>query len=210
MAHPVGGTPDDPSLSRIHSASAAPVRDALAANLRRGRLAKGWSLRELAGLSGLSKALLSQIERAEANPTVEVLVRLSALLQTTATDLLRQPLTAPEIIRGVDLDGPLADAATADGDASAVHLLFTGHELGRFEVYRSRLSPHATSQVSTHGPGSMEYVMVVEGRVTLVSDGVQHVLENGDAARFSGQSPHFYLTEASSAVTNSIVAYPRD
>nr|WP_225448557.1 cupin domain-containing protein [Streptacidiphilus sp. P02-A3a] len=72
------------------------------------------------------------------------------------------------------------------------------------------MSPHATSQVSTPGPGSMEYVMVVEGRVTLVSDGVPHVLEGGDAARFSGRSPHFYPTEASLAVTNSVAAYPRD
>jgi XRE family transcriptional regulator, regulator of sulfur utilization len=210
--HPVGGAEAEATPPRTHSASAEPVRAALAANLRRGRLARGWSLRELSGLSGLSKALLSQIERGQANPTVEVLVRLSDLLDTTATDLLRQPLLAPEIIRGADLDGPLGASADGHGhgDASTVHLLFTGYDLGRFEVYRSRLFPHAKSQVSTHGPGSMEYVIVVQGRVTLVSDDVHHVLERGDAARFSGQSAHYYLTEADPAVTNSIVAYPRD
>ncbi|MFE9953551.1 helix-turn-helix domain-containing protein [Streptomyces sp. NPDC005531] len=202
MAQHPGSTAAAPPPARTGEGPAAPVRAALAANLRRGRLARGWSLRELAALSSMSKALLSQIERAEANPTVEVLVRLADLMDTTCTDLLRQPLLAPEIIRGADIDEPQ--------DTSAVHLLFTGYDLGRLEVYRSRLHPHAQSQVSTHGPGSMEYVMVVEGRVTLFTEGVPHLLEAGDSARFSGQTSHYYLTQESPAVTHSVVAYPRD
>lgn len=78
------------------------AREALAQNVRRHRLARGWSLRELGAATGISKGLLSQIERAEANPTLEILTRLADVLATTCTDLLRRPLLRPEIVRAAE------------------------------------------------------------------------------------------------------------
>ncbi|MER8084952.1 XRE family transcriptional regulator [Streptomyces sp. NPDC058316] len=180
----------------------AGVRTALAGNLNRRRLARGWSLRELSAATGVSKGLLSQIERAEANPTVDVLVRIADVLGTSCTDLLRQPLLRPEIVRVSSLDEP--------EDETSVNLLFSGHEQGRIEIYRTRLHPHAQSQVSSHGADSVEYVLVMSGQVTLVVNDVPHLLEAGDTARFSGLSSHYYTTEDSPAVTHTIVGYPRD
>ncbi|MEU6359611.1 helix-turn-helix domain-containing protein [Streptomyces albidoflavus] len=178
------------------------AREALAQNVRRHRLARGWSLRELGAATGISKGLLSQIERAEANPTLEILTRLADVLATTCTDLLRRPLLRPEIVRA-------ADPAEEPGETS-VHFLFAQGELGRAEFYRSRLHPHAQSQVSSHGTDSVEYVTVVSGRVVLVVDGERYALDQGDTARFSGLSSHHYETEESTAVTHTVVGYPRD
>ncbi|WP_327259520.1 MULTISPECIES: cupin domain-containing protein [unclassified Streptomyces] len=90
------------------------------------------------------------------------------------------------------------------------NLLFSGHEQGRIEIYRTRLHPQARSQVGSHGADSVEYVLVMSGRVTLVVNDVPHLLEAGDTARFSGLSSHYYTTEDSPAVTHTIVGYPRD
>ncbi|MCQ4214059.1 helix-turn-helix domain-containing protein [Streptomyces longispororuber] len=176
------------------------ARSALAGNLNRRRLSRGWSLRELSAHTGVSKALLSQIERAEANPTLDVLSRIADVLDTTCTELLRRPLLEPEIVRAADL--------TEAAEETTVSLLFTGSAAGRSEFYRSRLHPHAQSQVSTHGIDSVEYVLVVSGAVTLVVDDVPHLLGEGDAARFSGLSPHYYATQESPAITHSVVLYP--
>ncbi|MFE4454860.1 helix-turn-helix domain-containing protein [Streptomyces sp. NPDC056796] len=176
------------------------VRDALSVNLNRRRLAQGWSLRSMSAETGISKALLSQIERGEANPTLDVVTRIATVLGTDPVDLLRSSLREPEILRAGDLDEP-------EGE-SAVNLLFAAHGHSRFEVYRSRLHPHAQSQLSSHGAGSVEYVMVVAGQVTLVVDEVPHALHAGDSARFDGRASHYYTTEDSPATTHSIVGYP--
>lgn len=82
--------------------------------------------------------LLSQIERAEADPTVDILVRIAEVLDTSCTDLLRRPLLRPDIVRASSLEEA--------EDETSVNLLFSGHEHSRMEVYRSRLHPHAQSQ----------------------------------------------------------------
>jgi len=68
------------------------VHDAIASNLRGARLAKGLSLRELARRIGTSKALLSQIENVQANPTIDVLERIATALNLSIGDLIRTPL----------------------------------------------------------------------------------------------------------------------
>ncbi|WP_117192178.1 helix-turn-helix domain-containing protein [Rhizobium terrae] len=50
---------------------------AIATRLKIEREARGWSLAELAEQSGVSKAMISKIERCEASPTATVLGRLS-------------------------------------------------------------------------------------------------------------------------------------
>ncbi|WP_335937337.1 helix-turn-helix domain-containing protein [Streptomyces sp. PTD5-9] len=202
MPAPEGPLPPTPARKAV--AARPPtgdfVRDALSANVNRRRLAQGWSLREMSAATGISKALLSQIERGEANPTLDVVTRIATVLRTEPADLLRGSLREPEILRAGELDEP-------EGE-SAVNLLFAAHGHSRFEVYRSRLHPHAQSQLSSHGTGSVEYVMVVAGRVTLVVDEVPYDLHAGDSARFDGRAGHYYSTEDSPAATHSIVGYP--
>ncbi|MFD7131654.1 helix-turn-helix domain-containing protein [Streptomyces sp. NPDC059894] len=199
----VPAQPEDPSAApRVPRppAGESSVRDALSVNLNRSRLARGWSLRELSAATGVSKGLLSQIERGEANPTLDVVTRIAGVLETDPAELLRRSLRRPEILRAAELAEP-------EGE-SAVNLLFAAYGHGRFEVYRSRLHPHAHSQLSSHGAGSVEYVMVVSGRVTLIVDDLPYHLHAGDSARFDGRASHYYTTEESPATTHSIVAYP--
>jgi transcriptional regulator with XRE-family HTH domain len=60
----------------------------LAQRLRLERDSRGWSLAELAGRSGVSKATISKIERAEVSPTAVVLVRLASAFDLTLAGLM--------------------------------------------------------------------------------------------------------------------------
>jgi transcriptional regulator with XRE-family HTH domain len=64
------------------------VQAALAANLRRLRIARYISLSELARVTGISKATLSGIENTHANPTVETLAAIAGALRVTLVELL--------------------------------------------------------------------------------------------------------------------------
>src|SRR5437899_8576725 len=60
----------------------------LAQRLRLERDSRGWSLADLADRSGVSKATISKIERAEVSPTAVVLVRLASAFDLTLAGLM--------------------------------------------------------------------------------------------------------------------------
>lgn len=62
--------------------------DGLARRLRLEREARGWSLADLAARSGVSKAMISKVERAEASPTAALLGRLSGAFGLTLSTLM--------------------------------------------------------------------------------------------------------------------------
>jgi transcriptional regulator with XRE-family HTH domain len=70
---------------------AADVEATLANRLRMEREARHWTLADFAARSGVSRAMLSKIERREASPTASVLGRLSAALGLTMSQLFARP-----------------------------------------------------------------------------------------------------------------------
>lgn len=71
----------------------------LAQRLRNERETRGWSLNELAERSGVSRAMISRIERGEASPTAVLLGRLSGAFGLTLSNLLARIETAGERLR---------------------------------------------------------------------------------------------------------------
>ena len=65
----------------------------LGTNVRKHRLARGWSQEELAFRAGLKRSYLSDIERGHRNPTVRALGRIAAALDVSCGDLLCRPDT---------------------------------------------------------------------------------------------------------------------
>ena len=65
-----------------------PLRAQLAHRLKRERETRGLTIAALAGLSGVSKAMISKVERAEASPTADLLGRLSGAFGLTVSTLL--------------------------------------------------------------------------------------------------------------------------
>lgn len=63
------------------------------------RQAKGLSLAELAGLSGVSKAMISKVERVQSSPTAVLLGRLAAGLGVSLAQLLTEEKEGPQRLR---------------------------------------------------------------------------------------------------------------
>ena len=60
----------------------------IARHLRLERELRGWSMADLGERSGVSKAMISKIERAEVSPTAGILVRLAGAFELTLAGLL--------------------------------------------------------------------------------------------------------------------------
>ncbi|MFN3672090.1 MAG: helix-turn-helix domain-containing protein [Bosea sp. (in: a-proteobacteria)] len=74
----------------------------LAERIRTEREARGWSLSDLAAASGVSRAMISKIERAEASPTAALLGRLSGAFGLTLSSLLARAEATTERLRRAD------------------------------------------------------------------------------------------------------------
>jgi transcriptional regulator with XRE-family HTH domain len=161
------------------------------------------SLRELAQATGSSKGLLSQVENGVANPTLQVLTRIAAALDATLGELVRSPLTAPELIHADWADPEHAHEV-------AIRTLFTSFERRRLEVSESAMPAGRQSMKSAHGNASIEYAYVLSGQVTIASQGWSMALGTGDALRFSAEFDHSYRTDEQPARVLTIVAFADD
>lgn len=157
-------------------------------------------MRDLAARSGVSKALLSQLERGLANPTIEVLAGIAASLGMSFTELSRAPLFEPQVMRRL----------AADNSAPIARTLFAASDRRVFEVYESAFAPHHVHESASHGRGSEEYAYVVTGLVTLEIATWRIRLGHGDAVRFSAEAEHSYRVGSRATRLLTLVSTPSD
>jgi mannose-6-phosphate isomerase-like protein (cupin superfamily) len=148
------------------------------------------SLRDLAERCGVSPPMLSQVERGETSPTLQVAARIASGLELTLSQLLR-----------LDEAGPVAVVRRGDGRTGGrrghrYEVLTPALPGQRAEVSRHTLAPGAKTggpgDPPMHEPGSRETAVVESGRAVLVCDGQRHDLRAGDAVTFDADLPHHF------------------
>jgi transcriptional regulator with XRE-family HTH domain len=171
-----------------------PVLDpaALGLRIRALREAMDLSLRDLAVRSGVSAPMLSQVERAETSPTLQVAHRIAHGLELRLSQLLRlDEVGAVTIVRGGERrTGP-------EGAGGHRYEILTPPLPGqRAELSRHTLAAGAVTggpgDPPMHEPGSRETALVESGRVILHCDGAGHRLAAGDCVTFDADLPHHF------------------
>ena len=156
------------------------------------REAMDLSLRDLAGRTGVSAPMLSQVERGETSPTLAVAARIAAGLELTLSQLLR--LDEGD---GVTVIRPGERLRGGPGRRGHSYEVLTPPVPGqRAEVSLHTLAPGAATggpgDPPMHEPGSRETAVVTGGSVDLVCDGVAHDLAEGDTVTFDADLPHHF------------------
>jgi transcriptional regulator with XRE-family HTH domain len=156
--------------------------------LRSLRSARGLSLDKLAYESGVSRAMLSQIELGRSTPTITVLWRIARALGVPFSSLLGGP--APE--------EPLVFRASrakllksADGSFST-RALFPLDRPHTAEFYELRLAPRGVELADAHAPGTTENLVVTAGALEVRLGSTSIDLRVGDATHFQADVPHEY------------------
>jgi transcriptional regulator with XRE-family HTH domain len=152
------------------------------------RHGQGLSLDELSRRAGVSKSMLSQIERNQANPTVAVVWRLANALGVGLSDLLEGGKTAvPAIVTVAAQATPTLRSETG------------GHELrilgpielaGAFEWYELLLQAGGALVSEPHEPGSREHLTVLAGSLEVSAGDEKQRLKQGETARYAVDRPH--------------------
>lgn len=160
---------------------------ALGANLRRLRRRRGLSLERLACRSGVSRAMLSQIELGHSAPTINLLWKVARALDVPFSALIAGPGDgAPTVLPARE-----AKVLTNHQGTFSSRALFP-FERRRTEFYELRLKSAAEEQAHAHPPGTVENLVVSAGNVEVGVDGRKHPLQTGDAIWFAADTPHHY------------------
>lgn len=158
----------------------------LPARLKEARQALGLSLDAVAKLSGVSRSMVSQIERGESSPTISTLWNLTRALQVDFAGLLEEGGPAQiEVLRRGDV--PTIENR---GSGCSISILSPPEEAGRHEVYELRFAAGGVLDSQPHKRGAREHLTVIEGHLEVVSGEARDQISEGDTARYAADVPH--------------------
>lgn len=163
------------------------VSSHLCRRVRDLRKQRAWSLEQLAAASGVSRSMLSQIERNEANPTLAVTCRIAQAFAMTLAELIESPGAQSSIqtIRA----GDHAHLYRSDPECQIRTLSPLNLEKD-VEFYEVRLGAGGALRSAPHFAGTREYLTVQKGRIRLESGGDTEDLNAGDSASYRADVPH--------------------
>ncbi len=158
------------------------------ATLQRLRLARGLTLEDLSRIAGVSKSMLSQIEREKANPTIAITWRLANALGVAIGELLAAETRVTETIRVVDAH----EIPTLPGTHAGYTLRILGPMdlAGKYEWYELTLAPGGELASQAHDPGTSEHVTLLNGSIEIEVGIDKRKLKMGGTARYPADQNH--------------------
>ncbi|ROL69598.1 hydroxyacid dehydrogenase [Pseudomonas chlororaphis] len=198
---------DEPALElkALEAQEEDPISARVAQNLQRLRGKRQLSLDALARQSGVSRAMLAQIESGRSVPSIKVLCKIAKALKVSVAAFLEQRsfdgvalLSASQSKRLVSANGAFVSRA-----------LFPFDTARQSEFYELRLSPLGEEFSEGHGPGVQENLVVSQGVLEISVNDERYLLSTGDSILFYADQPHRYRNPADSeAVAYLVVTHP--
>lgn len=159
----------------------------LGGKVRSLRRRRGWSLETLAEASGVSRSMLSQVERNETNPTVVVALAVAGALGVSVDELLGVPEGGSPIesIRGRD-----STYVYRSDDTCQIRTLSPLAPDRQLEFYEIGLAPGGELRSAPHFAGTREFLTVRQGKVRLECGEHSSDLGSGDSAAYPADVRH--------------------
>lgn len=172
-------------------------------SLKQLRQERGWSLDKAAEETGVSKAMLGQIEREESSPTIATLWKIAAGFRVSFSSLVRdiEKDSLPTISR------PKISYHPKDKNIR-VFPLFPYDTKLKFEVFILELLPGCEHLSPAHQSGVVEHVIVTEGTVEILVKGKWQKLAKDEGIKFQANQEHGYRNSSKrKAVIHDIIHY---
>ena len=164
-----------------------PPKPELDTIVRKVRKERGLTLEQLAEKSGVSKSMLSQIERGTVSPTFTVLWNLT---QSLGIDLavLDQSANERNIIEHSHAYST-PSKSSADGKCT-LRMLTPNRTVLPVEWYHLNSQPGGVLTSSAHASGTYEHLTCTHGRLQVCSGDLSAIAETGDTVRYRADLPH--------------------
>lgn len=161
------------------------------------------SLDDLSLRAGVSKSMLSQIERNQANPTVAVVWRLANALEIPLPELLGSPAQATPSI--VTVPAHATPSLRTQDERCELRILGPVEMAGQFEWYELMVQPGGVLDSQAHEPGSREHLSVLTGALEVTAGQQTQRIKTGETARYAVDQPHAIRNIGKSVATGLLV-----
>lgn len=174
----------------------------IAENLKRLRNERNLSLGQLSELSTLSKVIISQIEKGETNPTINTIWKIAAALNVPYTSLLEQQQQNAYVIKKSDIVSQLTD-----DEHYRLYCYYSNTPHRNFELFQMELDEGYRYTSVGHLEKSEEYVMVLEGQLTLEVNNETFILCANDTITFTASAKHTYFNSGAGILKATIINF---
>lgn len=163
------------------------ISEHLCRRVKELRTDRGWSLDALSAACGVSRSMLSQIERRQANPTLAVTYRIAQAFEMSLGELVELPNATSriEVIRADDRTFHYRSDKNC-----TIRTLSPLHLEKDVEFYEVQLRPDGVLKSAPHFEGTREFLTIQKGRVRVTSAGESTELGRGDSANYHADVPH--------------------
>ena len=174
----------------------------ISSNFKQIKSEKNLSLDNIAKLTGVSKSMLGQIERGEANPTIGTIWKIANGLKISFTSLLSRPQMDIEVVRKGEIE-----SLNEDNGKYRNYPIFPFDDTRRFEIYSIELDCGSYLSAEAHSVGAQEYITIFSGELTVRVNNEEYTLNNGDSIRFKADLPHTYHNSGKEMTRLSMIIY---
>ena len=174
----------------------------IAANLKRIRASRNLTLGQLSKISGISKAMLSEIEKGGSNPTVNTVLKIADGLNVPYTSLMEQNDGAADLVTRAD-----AVMQIGESEHYRAYCYFPVAANRNFELFYIELDAGASNVSIGHPPRAQEYVYVMKGCVRIKTPSGTYEVGAGDALMFESSAEHTYINDGSEKAEFNVINY---
>ncbi|MDS0525249.1 XRE family transcriptional regulator [Clostridium sp. SHJSY1] len=158
-------------------------------NLKKIRKSRFLTIDALSANSGVSKSMISEIERGIRNPSINILWNLANALKIPLNSFLKDnTLNSPMIYK-------MGDYASIEGNNYTFHPLMDFDEDKKFEIYFNEYMPKSQTEDSFHYEGVEEYLLVTSGSLILSLEDTKYTVNEGEVIHFKADRQHHYCNE---------------
>lgn len=166
----------------------------LGPSLQKFRKDHGLTLDALARSSGISKSMLSQIEREQANPTLATVWALAAAMKIDVSELIGLRHTEQRVRIDVTSASFTPEIRTEDG-LCVLRILSPADRADKLEWYELAIAPGGALVSAPHGRGTREHITVFEGSLCVEASGERQLVPTGATARYAADVEHAIRNE---------------
>lgn len=183
----MGKTRDKPANTVVEPHAFEPLNQHVCEQVRVLRKKKGWTLQQLASLSGVSRSMLSQVERGTANPTLGVAFRIAQAFGMSLGDLVDVPAVKHtiDVVRHDD-----EQSLFRDDENCRIRTLSPLHLEKDVEFYELVLRPGGVLSSAPHFEYTREFLTIEKGSVRVTSGDQTSELHRGDSAHYPADVSH--------------------
>lgn len=174
----------------------------IALNLKNLRNERNLSLGQLSELSGISKGMLSDMEKGNSNPTINTIWKIANGLKVPYTKLIDGVDSEATIVRKTE---PVMQ--TGESQSYRVYCYYTTTPTRNFELFYVELDADSSNASIGHSEKAQEYIYIIDGELILRTANGDYTLTNGDSLVFDSSINHTYINNTASLLKFMVINF---